>query len=309
MQINQHNKPTLLIVDDESNNIKFLINALGNQNYHIRVATDGVKALDIVFGSQPPDVILLDINMPDADGYHVCQEIRQHNKFQNIPILFTSDNEAATEVEKGLSMGAADYIFKPFHIPTLKARVKTHSECKIKADLLEKFAAIDGLTNIPNKQQFDEKLTQEWQRCQRSEFPVSLTMIDIDQFRQFNDDYGHPAGDECLKQIAKILTDCLRRSGDFIARYGGDKFVAILPNTDKAGAVKIASDFQSTIESLNIANENSSGNKIVTLSIGVGTLTPSADLKPEQLLEHASRMLQHAKDEGKNQIKSSELPS
>lgn len=309
MPINQHTKPTLLIVDDESNNIKLLINSLGNQNYHIRVATDGIKALDIVFGTQPPDLILLDINMPESDGYHVCQEIRQHNKFQNIPIIFTTEDGNDTDIEKGLLMGAADYIFKPFHIPTLKARVKTHSESKIKSDLLEKFALIDSLTNIPNKHQFNNKLHQEWHRCQRSAFPVSLVIVDIDCFMAFNELYGNPAGDDCLKLTAKTFTDCIRRSGDFVARYDDDKFVAILPNTDKSGAVKIASDFQSNIESLNVPNKGSTIKKNLTMSIGVGTLTPSADLKPEQLIEHACRMLKRAKENGKNQIKSSELPA
>lgn len=309
MQLNQNSKPTLLIVDDEPGNIKFLINTLGNQNYHIRVASDGLKALDIVFGAQPPDLILLDIVMPEADGYHVCQEIRQHNKLQNIPIIFISDDKQSTDIDKGLLMGAADHLHRPFHIPTLKARVKTHCESKIKSDLLEKLASLDRLTNIPNKQQFEDKLHMEWQRCQRSKFPVSLIMIDVDHFRAFNERYGHPAGDDCLKKISKTMTDCIRRSGDFIARYAGDVFVCILPNTDKTGAVKIASDFQGTIEALNIANEDSEVKNTLTMSSGVGTLTPSAELKPAQLVQHAETMLQRAKDAGKNQIKSSELPT
>lgn len=306
MNANQYTKPTLLIVDDEPSNIKLLINALGNQNYHIRVATNGMKALEIIFGSQTPDLVLLDIVMPEVDGYHVCQEIKQHTKYQNIPIIFLTDKDESVDEEKGLLLGAVDYISKPFHIPILKARVKTHIELKFKSDLLERYASIDQLTNIPNRRQFEEKLQNEWQRCLRTKSPVSLIMMDIDFFKQYNDNYGNPTGDNCLKQAAKALCEHVRRPGDVIARYGGEEFVAMLPTTDKKGAVKIALDMQLAIRSLKISHEHSSVADIITMSFGIGTIIPAADLKPEQLIEHADTMLNSAKNAGRNTIKSSE---
>lgn len=306
MTFNQPHKPTLLIVDDEPGHVKSFINALGNQNYHIRVAANGVKALEIIFASQPPDLILLDTALPDVDGFHVCQEIKQHNKYQNIPIIFLHSREEDINIEKGLSLGAVDFLSRPFNDPLLKARINNHLELKIKSDLLERYASIDKLTNIPNRQQFDDRMQNEWLRCLRTHSPMSLIMMDIDFFKEFNDNYGQPTGDQCLRQIAKALCEKVKRPGDIIARYGGEKFGAILPTTDKQGALKIALDLQSTIKFLNITHEYSDTSNRMTMSFGVATTVATNETSPDQLIVHADTLLMSAKKAGKNTIKHSE---
>ena len=306
MSFNQSYKPTLLVVDDEPGNVKLIINALGNQNYHIRVASNGVKALEIIFASQPPDLILLKTVLPDVDGYHVCQEIKQHNKYQNIPIIFLYSREEDIDVDKGLSLGAVDYLSRPFNDQLLKVRVNNHLELKIKSDLLERYASIDKLTNIPNRNHFDDKLNNEWHRCLRTESPMSLIIMDIDCFKAFNDNYGQTTGDQCLRQIAKALCEKVKRPGDVIARYDGEKFVAILPTTDKQGALKIALDLQSAIKFLNIIHEYSDTSSIITLSFGVATTVATNETSPEQLIVQAETLLISAKKAGKNTIKHSE---
>ena len=144
-------------------------------------------------------------------------------------------------------MGAVDYVSKPFHLPLLKARVETHIQLKNKSKQLEQLALIDILTDLPNHQNFLDTLSKEWTRCQRISTPVSVILLDIDHFKEFNDSYGNPAGDTCLKQLAKSFSDYLRRPGDIISRYEGEQFAAILPGTDAKGALKIANDLQLTI--------------------------------------------------------------
>jgi PleD family two-component response regulator len=149
-------------------------------------------------------------------------------------ITARGDEECET---KGLERGAVDYIIKPFSLAIVQARVKTHLELKKQRDILEKNSNLDGLTSIYNRRRFDEFLEQEWIRAIRGCFPLSLIMIDIDHFKLFNDNYGHFAGDNCLKRVAQALTDTIERQTDLLARYGGEEFVCVLPLTDAKGAV------------------------------------------------------------------------
>jgi diguanylate cyclase (GGDEF)-like protein len=209
---------------------------------------------------------------------------------------------------KGFRLGAADYITKPFHPPIVLARVKTHMELKAKSDRLEQLASIDGLTNLYNRRRFDEMLNLEWRRALRSQAPLSLTMIDIDFFKLFNDTYGHANGDQCLKDVAYALHNCLARPADIIARYGGEEFVALLPETAGESAEIIAHKMRDAVERLKILHMGSEVSQFVTISAGVATAFthPGID-SPEDLLKAADAALYKSKKTGRNKVISHNL--
>ena len=161
---------------------------------------------------------------------------------------------------------------------------------------------MDGLTGIPNRRYFDEKLQEEWNRLKRNSSPFSAIMIDIDFFKKFNDFNGHLAGDECLRQIATVLKSTVKRSGDFAARYGGEEFVILLPETDKHGAAHVAELLRTNVKALNIPYMSTEKEPIVSISIGCATLIPDEKTKPEDLIKLADTELYRAKESRQNQL-------
>ncbi len=297
----KENLPLILIVDDTPINIQVLAEAL-RTNYRVRVAGSGKAAFDVIAKVGAPDLILLDVMMPDMDGYEVCRRLKQAPETKNIPVMFVTAKADAADEEHGLNLGAVDYIAKPFHLPIVAARVRNHINLKIKTDLLESQAMLDGLTNIPNRRRFDETLEVEWKRALRSGTPLSLIMADIDFFKRYNDNYGHGVGDECLKKVAVSLANSIDRPSDLVARYGGEEFIAILPETDTAGAVAIAERFRNHVESLQILHEYSDASNYVTVSVGVVTVVPTAEITQSDLLKLADEMLYQAKKAGRNRV-------
>jgi diguanylate cyclase (GGDEF)-like protein len=299
-------KNTILIVDDVPANIRILGESLKG-NYKIRLATTGKKALEIAGSSNPPDLILLDIIMPAMDGYEVCQELKADSSTEDIPVIFITSMSQEEDETKGLALGAVDYITKPFSLPIVKARVKTHLELKHHRDTLVSLSTLDGLTGIPNRRRFDEFLKIEWLRALRESNPISLIMIDIDHFKYYNDNYGHIIGDDCLKQVAICLAESSHRPADFAARYGGEEFGVILPLTDVQGAVTVAQSLIKQIEELKIPHGSSPVSSRVTISLGVATVLPHRDLSPTILIEGADKCLYQAKEAGRNCVKSRDL--
>ena len=292
---------TILVVDDEPVNIDLVCSALRDE-YILKTATNGEKAIEIAT-SVMPDLILLDILMPDMDGYHVCDTLKNNPNTQAIPIIFITGLGEADDEERGLSLGAIDYIVKPISSPIVRARVRNHIRLKLKSDLLESLAMLDSLTNIPNRRRFKEALDMEWKRALRSDSsaPMSIVMIDIDHFKIFNDDYGHGAGDECLRSVASTLaTEATFRPADMVARYGGEEFIALLPETDAIGAKLIAERFRRCIEALQIPHEHSNASRWVTVSVGYASVIPGPDCTAEKLQEEADNMLYKAKVSGRN---------
>ncbi len=292
----------ILVVDNEPANINILIGILDNPDYEILAATTGEEALKVTL-SEKPDLILLDIVMPETDGYEVCAKLKANAATRNIPVIFITSLDEEEDETKGLEYGAVDYISRPLTPPIVKVRVKNHLALKMKTDLLEKISTQDGLTGIPNRRYFDKSLEQEWWYAMRCNQPLSLIMIDIDYFKPFNDNYGHLAGDDCLKQVAQQMAKNLERKTDILARYGGEEFACILPMTYAKGAVMIANKLQKSVLSLNIQHAYSSTAKQVTISQGVATLYPSQNDEPAVLIEAADQALYEAKACGRNQIK------
>ncbi len=299
-------KQTILIVDDIVMNIKVLGDAL-KSDYSVRFATNGEKSLEMALSSTPPDLILLDIMMPGMDGYEVCRRLKSDKQTWLIPVIFITGMSQEEDETKGLELGAVDYITKPFSLPIVKARVKTHLELKRHRDTLEYLSMLDGLTGIPNRRCFDKCFDTEWKRSERTSTSLSLIMIDIDYFKNFNDCYGHQLGDECLKQVAKTLAHSVNRAADRVARYGGEEFVCILPGTDIQGAVRVGESMRRNIEALNVSHLTSAVSDHVTISAGTATIVPKREHSQFSLLEAADRCLYKAKDDGRNQAKSLDL--
>ena len=294
-------KPSILIVDDQPANIHILAKAL-QPSYEIMAATSGSIALELVQRVDKPDLILLDVMMPEIDGYEVCRRLKENEKTKDIPVIFVTARTESSEEEVGLNLGAVDYIFKPYRIPIILARVRNHLNMKRKTDLLESLVSLDGLTGIPNRRKLDEMLAAEWRRAIRSGRPLSVVMMDIDHFKLFNDRFGHGAGDECLRQVASSLSMCVNRPGDLVARYGGEEFVAILPLTELAGALAIAERLVAVVAGLALPHLNSEVADHVTISAGCATTLPVKGASPEILLQAADASLYKAKQNGRNRV-------
>jgi diguanylate cyclase (GGDEF)-like protein len=298
---------TILIVDDEPINIKALQLVLGEE-HNLVFATTGEMALQMAVEEPQPDLILMDIVMPGLDGFEVCRLLKNDDRTRNIPVVFLTARWETSEEAKGLELGAVDYIRKPFSPPIIKARIRNHLELKKTRDLLENLSTLDGLTNIPNRRRFDEILVHEWNRAVRKKAPISLLFIDIDHFKYYNDHYGHLAGDDCLKAVARVLQSSLGRAADFLARFGGEEFIILLPDTKESGCRHLAEAIRSAVEKLDIEHRDSPVADHLTVSIGAVTCIDVTKCDRELLLEHADRLLYQAKHEGRNRVKAQTIP-
>jgi len=292
----------ILIVDDVPANIKMLREVL-KSNYDIIFATSGPDAIALMEPKALPDLILLDIMMPDMDGYEVCRILKSDELTAKIPIIFITSKDDEEDEIKGFELGAVDYVTKPFSIPVVKARVQTHVELKQQREILENLSSIDGLTGVPNRRNFDEFLDRNWHFCMRAGKAISLIMIDIDHFKTYNDQYGHLEGDECLKQVAAIMKNCITRDTDIVARYGGEEFGCVLPVTDIEGAVSIAELMRKSVEALAIPHAQSNTSNCVTISLGVASMVPIKDAPSHTIIKVADNALYAAKMSSRNCVK------
>ena len=293
-------KQRILIVDDVRLNTKILESALGDE-YELSIASNGKEALAMV-RTEMPDLILLDIIMPEMDGYEVCAELQRNEKTRDIPIIFLTALQGDENEAYGLELGAMDYIRKPFNVPVVKAKIRNHLELKKYKDLLKRDIRIDGLTRVANRRRFDEAFEEEKGRSIRSGNPLSILMIDIDLFKAYNDAYGHLQGDDVLRLVAKTLEKSLRRPGDLLARWGGEEFVALLPDTDMDGAYIVAEQLRKAIQDLGIVHEQSSIKRVITVSIGAATSVPGDQSSYRNLLQWADEAMYRAKDLGRNRV-------
>jgi diguanylate cyclase (GGDEF)-like protein len=292
---------TVLVVDDMPANIRVLANSL-KEDYIVQVASRGEKALEIARGEHPPDLILLDILMPDMDGYAVCRALKNDPRTSQIPIIFVSALNEVDDQEKGLHLGAVDYITKPFHMALVKARIHNHMTLKIKNDLLEKMSQIDGLTQVANRRHFDQTLDREFQRHSRTGSMLGLIMLDIDAFKPYNDNYGHGVGDDCLVKVANALSAVVGRRVDCLARYGGEEFAVILPDTDLQGVVQVANSLHHAIDQLHLPHAWSDVADHVTISVGCACRAVTPGLQKADLLRAADQALYDAKRSGRNRV-------
>ena len=293
-------RPRILAIDDTPTNLLALGAVLGD-DFALQVATSGAAGLALA-GQSAPDLILLDVMMPDMNGFETCRRLKADPLTRDIPVIFVTALDSPEDETLGLEAGAVDFISKPLHSAVVRARVRTHLTLKHQADLLRSMSFVDGLTGVANRRQFDEALQREWRACLRTGSSLALAMIDIDHFKQFNDTYGHPAGDACLRAIAGILNGAMNRSHDLIARYGGEEFVCLLPDINLAGAQIKAEQLRQVVHSLSIPHAASSTAPVVTVSVGLALFIPSSELTPEQLVAAADAELYTAKRAGRNRV-------
>ena len=259
--------------------------------------------------SQQPDLILLDVMMPVMDGYEVCRRLKHEPLTHDIPVIFITVHNNTSEEEAGLAAGAVDFIARSASPSVMRARVKTHLKLKQQADLLRTYAMIDGLTGIANRRHFDQALSAEWRHCARLGKPLSLILIDIDFFKQFNDCYGHQAGDACLINVAECLKAGLNPSYDLVARYGGEEFVCLLSETTLIAAEAKALSLLQAVSDLGIPHEKSELGGKVSISLGVAVTIPVNGEEEGNLIQSADRLLYEAKNAGRNQVKCAQITS
>ncbi len=291
----------ILVVDDQPTNILTLHRLFENE-HDMFMATGGEQAL--AFCRQtPPDLVLLDVVMPEPGGLAVCRALAADPATRDIPVIFVTglddpDGEAAC-----WDAGGVDFITKPFNARTVSHRVRAHLTIKQQADLLRRLAWADGLTGIANRRHFDDCLEAEWRRCARLASPLSLVSFDIDHFKRYNDTRGHLAGDDALRAVAHAAADCVSRPGDVVARTGGEEFAALLPHVTPEAALEIAESIRQAVWDLAIEHPASDKGRI-TISVGVATLLPGPAGQPTALLEAADRALYVAKGSGRDCVRS-----
>lgn len=299
----------VLIVDDDAFMRSMLTRYLEREGYQVVEASNGQEALEKYFQYQP-DLVLLDALMPVMDGFEVCHRLQERVDHPTTPILMITGLEDQDSIDQAFEMGVVDYITKPIRWAVLRQRVRRLiQQYRLELQLrqmnqqLQRLAVIDGLTQVANRRRFEEYLLQEWRRGIREQSPLALIICDIDYFKNYNDHYGHQAGDRCLQRVASILTQSLYRSTDLVVRYGGEEFAIILPITALSGALEIAERITLMMQKMAIPHEASPVAPIVTFSFGLASVCPSTNALPSDLVFAADQALYEAKKMGRNQIK------
>lgn len=267
-------QPRILLVDDDPTVIAALASILRDLG-ELRFATSAADALRIAH-SAPPDLVLLDIEMPGMGGFELCTAMKETPLLADVPIIFITSHDSPEQEVTGLTLGAVDFIAKPPRPPLVVARVRTQLRMKKMQDKLRLGAHMDALTGIPNRRLFDDTLLREWQRARHLGTPLSLLLIDLDLFKAYNDRYGHVAGDHCLRTVANVMRGVIHRPSDMLARMGGEEFALLLPATHATGAQRVAQYLIDAMDALNLAHAGSTVSDHVTLSIGVSTYDQEA---------------------------------
>lgn len=291
----------ILVVDDSPVDLQFILNGLSD-HYAVSFATSAKEAICLAHQFPQPDLILLDVVMPETDGYTTCSKLKNDVNTQNIPVIFVTNLQDTTDKTKGFNAGAVDYITKPLHLAELNARIQTHIRLKEQSQYFEFIANFDALTHVPNRRKYNETLHREWARCIRYEQPISIIIIDIDFFKQFNERHGHSEGDNCLIKVAQLLEKQGNRPTDLFARVGGEEFVMLLPDCDIKGAVIKAEKMQAVINNAEIPHGGVVGYTFLSVSLGVASISPNQSQDAISLFQQADDALFKAKRNGRNRI-------
>ena len=326
-EVKPQKKETILVVDDHADNTELLSIMLTLRGYEVEQSNQGSRAIEIA-KARPPDLILLDVSMPEMSGFEACQKLKADPNTIDIPIIFISGLDKASDKIKAFEYGGNDYITKPFQVEEVIARVrnqlqisrlKTELQAKntrleqelLKRELVEKrlielnqqlskLATLDGLTQLANRRKFDEFLSREWQRGKREQHCISLILCDIDYFKLYNDSFGHQSGDFCLQKVAQAIVSTVKRPADLVARYGGEEFAVILPQTPAINALQVAEKIRLRVKHLNLCHPKSLVSDRVSLSLGVTCTVPHSRYTEDRLLVTADRALYQAKEQGRD---------
>jgi two-component system, cell cycle response regulator len=287
--------PLILVVDDNPDNLDIISTRLRYRGYEVAVAERGDEAIGMVH-EVTPDLILLDIMMPDMDGYEVARRIRADAGIGYIPIIVVTARDSTEDKVTGLDAGADDYLTKPINFPELEARVRSMLRIKRLQDQLEEknreleqLSISDGLTGLYNHRHMHELLSEEYERSRRTEEPATVVMFDLDRFKEVNDRYGHQAGDRVLEELADILRDSAREI-DKLGRYGGEEFMAILPGTDPQAGITFAERVREMVEHQRFDIQTDEPLRM-TISAGVATYPDDGADGPRRLVHQADLAL------------------
>lgn len=269
------------------------------------------------------DLILMDVKMPELDGIATLRAIKASPRHEDIPVLMISAQDQESLIEAAFEAGAVDYVSKPIKKLELHARIRSALRLKKEMDRrkareedlvvlnshlehankeLRRLSCTDSLTQVANRRYFEDVLNREWNRAKRAGTSLAMIMIDIDHFKEFNDTFGHVAGDKCLVKVSETLSLLVLRSSDVLARYGGEEFVALLAGADTEGAMALAETMRAHIEQLAIPHAAHVDREFVTISLGVASLVPQAEAKAWSLLRYADDALYKAKHAGRNRV-------
>ncbi len=304
-----------LVIEDSKSSLNLLCKYIQKIGITPVPADTGAKGIEL-FVQERPDLVLLDIIMPDIDGFEVARQIRQLEAPTDwTPIIFLSSLNKDRDIEMGIAAGGDDYLLKPISEIVLAAKIRAMQRIiQMRQSLLvltrkldaanqelRRLSSLDGLTGIANRRHFDDILLREWRRAMRNGEEIAILMCDIDYFKPFNDRFGHQSGDECLRQVAHTLTCTMDRGGDLLARYGGEEFVAVLPGTSLNGATFVADQMRLAVERLALPHPESPFGR-VTASFGVASAIAMPETEPHRIVGAADMALYKAKNSGRNRV-------
>lgn len=289
----------VLIIDDSLMQAEYLQSII-KDDYETTICHTAADGLDMA-GSGAYSLILLDVILPDMDGFKLLKIFKEMPLTKHVPVILITGLSDIQHEEKGLLLGAVDYITKPFSPIIIKARVGNHIRMHHYQVQFMQQAMIDELTGIPNRRCYEEERHAKWRMAARLKLPFSICMFDIDHFKLYNDTYGHPAGDKVISTLAKTVSFHLRRSTDFFARYGGEEFIALLIGNNGASCFEFLKKIRQSVEDLHIPH-NSPVSPWVTVSAGGVTLIPKNEDIYDDYLKMADSMLYEAKRLGRNRV-------
>lgn len=290
-------RPKVLVVDDDPAMLRLLAHWLEHAGYPVTTASDGQQAM-LAIDAECPQILVTDWEMPYCDGIDLCKWVRSRKTPHYVYTIFVTIRTALTDMVKGLEAGADDFIKKPLDRDELLARMRAAVRVLELEQRLSLLAKCDPLTGLPSKRTLNEFLQREWARAARHHFPLSCVMLDIDYFKRVNDTYGHPAGDEVIRQVADVLQQHCR-SSDIVCRYGGEEFCVLMPETDEGGAAIWADRIRERIGKLKIAL----GETQLSVAVSCGVAQRAADTRgPDSLIDMADQALLVAKRSGRDRV-------
>lgn len=288
----------VLIIDDDPDALEVAKARLSKEDLDIACAQGGLPGLKAA-RNEEPDLILLDLDMPDISGFDVCRSLKADPELCMIPVLFLSGSTTPEDKIAGLDLGAVDYVTKPFDAFELRARVRAALRTKHLQDMLFEHAHIDPLTGLPNRRALMERLQQEWARIERHCGQLSFVMADIDEFKSINDRLGHQAGDKILQQVAGVLAAQCRES-DLPARFGGDELAIVIPGEDAAAAKHLAERCRREIAKTCVLVQK----EMISITASFGVADSLGVNSLGTLMRHADDALYEAKRGGRNCVHS-----
>lgn len=296
----------ILLVEDSATLRYAMRNYIIEAGHTPLITRSGEEALQML-ETTPVDMIIMDVEMPGLNGFETTRLIREWLGGHWIPIIFVTGRNEDESYREGIEAGGDDYLIKPVSAMIIKAKIRAMERITEMRDQLnqlnaelEAISQLDSLTQAYNRRTFNEMAQQQWLLAARQKKPISVLMIDADHFKLYNDHYGHPAGDSCLKKITQAIRACLNRPYDLLGRYGGEEFIVLLPDTDHLGAMRVAESIQATLASYELRHEVSPTQPLVTLSIGGANCSQAANYSLEDLIKRADRTLYKAKHSGRN---------